>query len=219
MKKAEILWMCSHKCTAHGIRYIEHPNCYDREHPDKQKVGIVDIEASNLKADFGVVICYSMLDLNSDTMISRIVTKKELFERKRQPDYGVMKDFCADVRRFDRIIGFYASDGKFDIPFLRSRAVSQDLDFPGYGEVIMEDVWPIIKYKFCISSNRIANASRFLVGQSSKTNWFATYWIRAIQGDKAALAYIKDHCERDVQDTKKLYLKVRRFKRQANTSI
>lgn len=219
MKKAEILWMTTHKCEAHHVKYIEHPNCYEREHPDKTKVGIIDIEASNLKADFGVVICYAIQDLATDDIISRIATKKELFDRKRQPDYAVMKDLCDDMRKFDRLIGYYCSDGKFDIPFLRSRAVAQNLDFPGYGEVIMEDVWPIIRYKFCLSSNRLINASRFLVGESNKTNWFAAYWIRAIQGDKEALAYIKDHCEKDVQDTKKLYLKVRRFKRQANTSI
>ena len=219
MKKAELLWMCSHKCQSHSVRYIEHPNCYDREHPDQTRIGIVDIEASNLKADFGVVICYAILELRTDTMISRIVTKKELFDRKHEPDYGVMRSFCEDVRKFDRLIGFYSSDGKFDIPFLRSRAVSQDLCFPGYGEVAMEDVWPIIKYKFALSSNRLANASRFLVGESTKTNWFAKYWIRAIQGDKDALVYIQDHCERDVKDLKSLYLKVSKFKRQANTSI
>jgi uncharacterized protein YprB with RNaseH-like and TPR domain len=219
MKKAELLWMCNHKCRTHSVRYIEHPGCYEKECPDGTKVGIVDIEASNLKADFGVVLCYAILDLNTDELISRIATKKELFDRKHQPDYGVMRDFCIDVRKFDRLVGYYSADGKFDIPFLRSRAVAQDLHFPGYGEVMMEDVWPIIRYKFCLSSNRLANASRFLVGHSDKTNWFAKYWIRAIQGDKEALKYIKDHCERDVRDTKKLYLKVSRFKRQANTSI
>jgi uncharacterized protein YprB with RNaseH-like and TPR domain len=184
-----------------------------------ERTAIVDIEASNLKADFGVVICYALLDLNTEKITSRIVSKGELYDKKHQPDYGVMKDFCRDVREYDRLIGFYSSDGKFDIPFLRSRAVSQDLDFPGYGECAMEDVWPIIKYKFALSSNRLVNASRFLVGASMKTNWFATYWIRAIQGDKTALSYIMDHCEKDVKDLKALYLKVYKFKRHSNTSI
>ena len=219
MKKVELLWMCSHKCQAHSIRYIEHPLCYERENPDKNKIGIIDIEASNLKADFGVVICYAIRDLTGPGLISRIVTKKELFDKKHEPDYWVMKDLCEDIRKYDRLIGFYSSDGKFDIPFLRSRAVSQNLCFPGYGEVMMEDVWPIIRYKFALSSNRLANASRFLVGESNKTNWFARYWIRAVQGDKDALIYIKDHCERDVEDLRKLYLKVSKFKRQGNTSI
>ena len=219
MKKAELLWMCSHKCAAHNVRYIEHPKCYERENPDKTKVGIIDIEASNLKADFGIVICYAILDLNSDTIYKRIATKKELFDRKREPDHGVLVQLCEDMRKFDRLIGYYESDGKFDIPFLRSRAVSQDIDFPGYGEIMMEDAWPIVRYKFCLSSNRLGPASRFLTGDSSKTNWYAKYWIRAIQGDKTALDYIMDHCERDVKDTRKLYQKVARFKRQGNTSI
>lgn len=219
MKKAELLWMCTHKCNAHSIRYIEHPMCYERENPDKNKIGIIDIEASNLKADFGIVICYSILDLHSDTIITRMATKKELFDKKHEPDYGVMRDFCQDVRKFDRLIGFYSHDGKFDIPFLRSRAVHQDLNFPTYGEVMMEDIWPIIRYKFCISSNRLGTAARFLTGESNKTNWYAKYWIRAVQGDKEALAYIKDHCEKDVQDSKRLYLKVSMYKRQSNTSI
>lgn len=219
LKKVEILWMAHHKCVAHGVSYLQHPNCYERERPQESKIGILDIEASNLKADFGAVLCYAIADLDSDQMISRIASKKELFDKRHQPDYGVMKDFCVDVRKYDRLITYFGSDGKFDVPFLRSRAVHMDLDFPGFGEVFLEDAWSIMRYKFCLSSNRLGNATRFITGESNKTNWFAKYWIRAIQGDKEALAYIKDHCEKDVQDTKRLYLKVRKFKRKANTSI
>jgi len=63
MKKAEILWMCNHRCNAHGVAYVSHPKCYEREKPDDTKIGLIDIKASNLKADFGVVIYYGIQDL------------------------------------------------------------------------------------------------------------------------------------------------------------
>lgn len=207
-------WRCKHSHTG-----LEHYSCWLKENPDQERVGFIDIEASNLKGDFGIVICYSILDLNSDTQIARVVTKEELFDYSHDPDYHLMRDCVKDMMMYDRLIGYYSGDYKFDIPFLRTRAVSQSIEFPGVGSIFFEDVYTTIKKKFCLSSNRLATAVRTLTGDTQKTNWFQKYWVRGIQGDPSALAYIVDHCEKDVQDLKKLYLKVYPFVQHKNQSI
>jgi intein/homing endonuclease len=105
-----------------------------------------------------------------------------------------MEDCVKDMLSWDRLIGFYSGDYKFDIPFLRTRAVSQGIDFPGINSIYFEDVYSTVKAKFCMSSNRLATAVRTLTGDTQKTNWFGKYWVRGIQGDPKALAYIEDHC-------------------------
>lgn len=217
MRKDEIVWMANHKCKKHSVSYINHPNCFILENPDKQNVGIIDIEASQLKANWGIALCVSILDLHSDKNFVRIITKKELFSESL--DRALLKETIVEMRKYDRLIGFYASNMRFDIPFLRSRAVYHDLDFPSFGEIVMEDLYPIIRYKFALSSNRLETACRFLLRGTEKTHWLEKQWLRAIQGNQKALDYIKDHCIKDTKETRRLYQKVFKFSRRNNTSL
>ncbi len=217
MKKQEIVWLATHRCKAHGIKYIEHPNCYISENPETQRVGFIDIESSSLKADFGMVICVSILDINEEKPWNRCITKEEVFTDKL--DKQLLKDVIKEMRTYDRLIGYYASNGRFDVPFLRSRSIYHSLDFPGYGEIVMEDVYPYVRYKLALSRNRLETACRFIVGESDKTNWFGKHWVKAIQGNQESLDYIVDHCNKDVTDLRKLYNKLYKFNRKQNTSL
>jgi uncharacterized protein YprB with RNaseH-like and TPR domain len=218
MTKKEIIWAATHRCK-HGILYTAHPHCYDVEHRADERIGFLDIESSNLKADFGVVICYCIADLASDDIISRVVTKKELFSTKHDPDYSLMKQCVVDMMKFDRLIGYYSGDYRFDFPFLRSRAVSQKIDFPSYGSIIFEDVYNTVKAKFALSSSRLENASRVLTGETNKTHWMAKHWIRALQGKADSLKYIVDHCKKDVIDLKRLYITTYSFTKHTKRSV
>jgi uncharacterized protein YprB with RNaseH-like and TPR domain len=218
LKKIELLKISQWKCR-HSHTGLEHYSCWLQENPDEERIGIFDIETSNLKADYGIMLSYAILNVRTDEVIGRAITKDELFSQDIQPDYHIITDCVADLRKFDRIVGFFSGDYKFDLPFVRTRAVSQDIDFPGYGSIYFEDVWTVIKSKFCLSSNRLVNASRVITGETQKTNWGGKYWTRAIQGNQKALDYIFDHNVRDVQDLKRLYLKVYPFTKHTNKSI
>lgn len=217
MKKDEIIWLANHRCIAHGIRYIEHPACWERERIEDQKTGFIDIEASQLKADWGIALCVSILDLNSDHNFVRTITKEEVFSDS--VDKSLIKDTVKEMRTYDRLIGFYASNMRFDIPFLRTRAVFHNLDFPGFGEIVMEDLYPVIRYKFKLSSNRLNNACEALLGHTNKTHWLWKHWLRAVQGNQASLDYIQDHCIKDTQEVKRLYQKIYKFSRKGNASL
>lgn len=217
MKKQDIVWLATHKCKAHGNKYIEHPNCFVSEHPETQKVGFIDLEASNLKADFGLVICVSILDMDEKEAYNRCLTPEEVFHTSL--DKPLLKDVIQEMRKYDRLIGYYASNGRFDIPFLRARSLHHNLDFPGYGEIVMEDVYPYVRYKLALSRNRLETACEFIVGNSDKTRWSGKHWVRAIQGNKDSLDYIVTHCNNDVKDLRKLYKKLYKFSRKQNTSL
>lgn len=218
MRKDEIVklshWRCRHSHTG-----LSHYSCWLKEHPETERIGIIDGEMSNLKADFGMVICYDILNLKTNEHISRIVTKEELFDTSCDPDFNLIQDCVRDMMKFDRLIGFYSGDYRFDIPFFRTRAVSQNIAFPGHGSIYFEDVYSTMKSKFCLSSNRLENSVRTLIGHSLKTHWMAKHWVRAIQGRQESLDYIMDHCRKDTEDLKELYLKIYPFSKHSNKSI
>jgi len=216
MKKDEIIWMANHKCK-HSVSYLGHPNCYIAEHPDQQKTGFIDIEASQLRADWGITLSVAILDLHSNDVYSRVITKDELYSDTMDKD--LLKEVVVQMRTYDRLIGYYASNMRFDIPFLRTRCVHHSISFPEFGEIVMEDLFPVIKFKFKLSSNRLNNACEALLGKTVKTQWLWKHWVKAIQGNQASLDYIKDHNIKDVQELKRLYLKVFKFSKKVNTSI
>lgn len=212
MKKDEIVWLSRHKCE-HGHSFLSHYQCYLRENPLKEKIGYFDIEASNLNANFGIIFTYCIKTGGKDEILERTVTKKEL---STCLDKKVVEQCVKDLQKYDKIIGYYSA--RFDIPYVRSRALYNGLDFPAYGEIIHEDLYDNIKRKFRLNSNRLETACRFLLGHSDKTHLNSDYWIKALQGDKESLDYIVDHCRKDVIDLEKLHKRVEIFKKKSHTS-
>lgn len=200
LRKDKIIWLSNNKCK-HGHSYLEHYNCYLNEKPDEQRAGYFDIETSNLDADFGIMLCYCIKDANSDKVYEGVVNPKDI-RHNTMPDKKVVEKCIKDLANFDIIYGYYST--KFDLPFLRTRAVSMNIPFPHYGSLKHRDVYYIVRNKFKLHRNRLEVACNELLGKSRKTHFDGNMWRRAIQGDKTALKYILDHCRNDVIDLEDL---------------
>lgn len=213
LSKAELVKMATSYCK-HGHTYVDHYSCYVRDEREKQKVGFLDIEASNLSADFGIMLCYCIKDAQSERIDCTAVTAKDL---KTHLDKAVVKQCVADMLKYDVLVGYYST--KFDIPYIRTRAMVHGIEFPEYDCLRHKDVYYIIKHKFKLSSNRLEKACRSLLGDSDKTHLDPIIWIKALQGDQGSIKYIVDHCEKDVLDLEKLYNKVVNFSSIKRSSI
>jgi uncharacterized protein YprB with RNaseH-like and TPR domain len=213
LKKKQLVWMNKNKCK-HGHNFLEHYACFLREHPEEEKMGFIDIETTNLKANFGIIICYAIVDDTTEEVTTRILTKNDL---RTCLDEKVVKQCVHDMREYDRLIGYYST--KFDIPFIRTRALALNLDFPEYGEIVHNDLYYSVRNKLCLNSNRLENACRSIFGETEKTRIDADHWIKALMGDTKALAYIQDHCIKDVLETRKLYHRLEHFRSKTDTSL
>lgn len=213
LAKKKIVEMAKWKCN-HGHTGLEHYSCWIASNPKEEKMGFIDIETTNLKADFGIILAYSIADDQTDEVTSRVITKNDL---RTCLDGKVVKACVTDMRRFDRLVGYYST--KFDIPFIRTRAIALGLDFPEYGEIIHNDLYYTVRNKLNISSNRLDNACRTVFGATEKTRIDADHWIKALMGDKGALDYILDHNIRDVQETKKLYHALETYRHKTDTTL
>lgn len=214
MKKTEILWLANHNCSLHGHSFLEHYNCYLKENPRREKIGFYDIECSNLNADYGIMLCYCILDYTTGKIIGNKVNRKDLLKCM---DKKLVQQCINDLLKFDRIVGFYSS--RFDLPFIRTRALNMGVEFPGFGTILHNDIYFWVRNRFKMSSNRLENACRVLLGDSNKTKIDNNYWIKSLQGDQKSINYVYDHCTKDVIDTKRLYEKIMNFSKQNDTSI
>ena len=215
MKKDDIIKLSKGRCE-HGHNFLEHYSCYlqNKAKNDELKIGFFDIEASNLRADFGIVLCYCIKNSWENKIVERCITKQEL---KKDLDKQVIVQLIEDFKLYDMIVGFYST--KFDVPFVRTRALVHNLAFPEFGELFHRDAYYMVRNKFCLSSNRLENSCRVLTGKTDKTRIDSDHWLHALQGEKKSLDYIVEHCRYDVLDLEKLYNKVNPFTKMIKKSM
>jgi uncharacterized protein YprB with RNaseH-like and TPR domain len=227
LKKKEIEWLGNNYCSAHSHTYLEHYNCFLQEVakgkkwilgkdklPIPHNIGFFDIENFGFKADFGILLSYCIKDSESDNILGRHITKKEL---DTCGDEKLVRDCVRDLKKFDRIVGFYST--KHDLPFIRSRAVFHKIPFPRVRTLFHTDVYYIIKHKFKLSRNSQQTAYNILVGESHKTHWGRDHWIKALRGDQESLGYILEHNKIDVLELEQLFYAVDEFSLRTDKSI
>jgi uncharacterized protein YprB with RNaseH-like and TPR domain len=215
LKKTEIVWLSKHKCK-HQHTYLEHYQCYLNEKPDTQRLGFFDIETTDRKADWGVMLCY-VIEAEDGTIYKNIIKLKDM-RNPKVIDKHVVESCVRDMKNFDILVGFYSS--RFDIKFIRTRAVVQGVPFPGYDEIKHQDIYYIVRNRFLLGRNSLLNSCKTLLGQSNKTFLDMRVWREAVMcGTQSSLDYIVDHCEHDVKDTKELYYKVINYGKNVKRSI
>lgn len=180
--------------------------------PKRQpRVMVYDIETNNLRADFGWVLCasYMLLDETKPKTIA-LYDFPKLWKRDPTNDREVVKALAAVLSTADILVGHYAP--RFDRKFINTRLMKWDL--PPLPPIPHVDTWRLSKENLALSSNRLAAIERFFEFDKmddgvKKTSLSADAWRRAPTGHRPSLNYVVDHCEADVIQTKKVYLKLR----------
>lgn len=218
LKKAEIVWLFTHRCR-HGHRYLDHYPCYATEHPElNEKIGFLDIECSNLDANWGIILSYCIKPRGGAGILKDVITIDDIKKYPQdQTDKRIVKDLIADMLKFDRLVAHYGR--RFDLPYIRTRALIMGIDFPHFGSIQNDDTWVIARKKLKLNNNRLETIDRALNGESIKTHLTPKYWIAGARGDKKALAYILDHNEKDVIALEDIWLKLNKFVSKTNCSI
>jgi len=219
LKKTEIVWLGSHKCK-HAHTYLEHYSCFLYDFPEGNpldiRTGYLDIEVfGGFNAAFGYMLSYCIKDANSDKVYGTSITPKEL-KNYNKLDKRVVESCVEDMKKFDRIVTYYGT--KFDIPFIRTRALHHDFDFPLYGELVHNDLYYIVRHKFKCGRNSLDSAAKTLLGESSKTHLEPDTWQAANAGSQEALDYIYEHCVQDVLLTERLHDKIIGFRKRSDLS-
>lgn len=206
-------WLYEHGCN-HRHRFSKHFNCFLKEHGIQDKIGFLDIETSNLKANFGIILCWCILD-EKGKIYEDVITKKDVLSGKE--DTRVIQSCIDNMLKFDRLVGHYST--YFDIPFVRTRALIQGLTFPSQGKLFHTDVWKMARSKLCLHSNRQDVIAESLQGKTVKTRISHPAWRKAMMGNEEAAAEVLDHCRKDVIDLKKNFDSLLPFVKLTRASI
>ena len=215
LTKNEILGLIQLTCS-HGHTPFGHPSCFS-SYGTGEKIGILDIEASNLAASFGMVISYGLKVLGKDKVYGRALSPKEI--QKHIFDHKLMEEFCENVKKFDRVVVHYGGDRRFDIPFLRTRCLKYDLDFPLYRTINVSDTWLMAKNKLKLHSNRLEAICDFFGVASKGHRLIPEIWMKALGGDQKSLDFIWMHNKEDLNSTEVIFEKLRDYYPNTKRSI
>jgi uncharacterized protein YprB with RNaseH-like and TPR domain len=191
-----LVWCEENRCDKHRQNFLKHPGCLEKEYPGNtigEKVAFLDIEATNLKANFGIVICWCIKPNRAKTVLEGCITAQDL--RKKVWDERILKELLRQIVKFDRVVVHYGRRGKFDTPFLRSRCLHFGLDFPKNKSLWVSDTQMIARAALCLHSNRLGVVAEFLGIKTKKTPITSEHWLGALTGDKRSLEYILDYKE------------------------
>lgn len=223
-KVSEVNWQELHKITTNDKSRLEARKLNSIRNDMlryKEKIGFLDIEASNLSATFGIVLTYCIGNNENDKIIKRQIEFKDWYSGKQ--DQMLMKQFIEDAKLFDRFVVHYGGDRRFDIPFLRTRCVFWGLKFPEYKDMCISDTWVMLKNKFKLHSNRLETACTFYDIETKGHKMQPNIWAKLNTGNpklwKPAMSYIMVHNIEDVVSLKALYNKINKFSNNAKTSI
>jgi len=173
---------------------------------EKGEEAFLDIETSNLNADFAYMLSYAIKVKDCDIVHSGIITKAEIFSGEF--DKRLVADCIEVLRKFKRIYTYYGT--KFDLSFLRTRALIHNLEFIPFGLIQHQDLYYLVRNKLKLSRNRLENVCEAL-GVNGKTRLDGHIWVKATIGDKKSLGYILEHNIQDVLILEKVYNKIKTY--------
>ena len=158
-----------------------------------------DLETSNLKADFSVLLAACIKPFGQESIVFRADDYPE-WEHYRADDSKITRDIAKELRKHAIVIGHYSQ--KFDLPYLRAKMVKHNLEPlpPMFGI----DTWRIAKNNFQVSSRRLQNLVRFFdVGAKGQVE--GGLWMSAAyDGSREAMDEIVKHNIVDVEVLEKL---------------
>lgn len=170
---------------------------------DGLRLGFLDIETTNLEANAGSMLSWA-IKYQGGKVVSDCVTQREM--RDCTFDKRIVDTLLAHLRTVDVAVTYYGT--RFDVPFIKTRALANGIEPPGAGDLYHWDVYFLIRHRLKLHRNSL-DAACALFGIQGKTHLDMGIWMRARQGEPEALGYVLAHNEADVRILGRLWDKVR----------
>lgn len=171
----------------------------------KHRLLAFDIEASNLNADFGIVLCVGFKYVGARR--TEVLSLGDYEERDPiKAERLLLKDVSAKLLEADAWIAHFGR--WYDTVFINSRLLYHKLPTLPAGFPLI-DTWKTCKQQLKLRNNRLVTLQEFLGLHTSKNAILPEQWIRALGGDRRSLNYIIEHCRRDVEVLVEAYERLR----------
>jgi len=158
------------------------------------KVCMLDIEASNLSADFGRVLCACIKPLGEAPIVVSQTDWPKRFQARPWDDSKVVNKTLALLQNYDVWVTYYGKG--FDVPFLKTRALG--IGKRPYLYAFHVDLYFWVKFGLKMSRRSLLRVQEYMNLTEKKTPLTPEIWQRATAGDRAAYKEIVTHCKQDV---------------------
>ena len=183
---------------------LRKPSRYATGH--ERTIGYLDIETTGLKANVDIMLSWAIKTRDKDEVVSDVIKKSEVFSGKY--DYRIVKSLIKALGNYDIIMTYYGT--RFDVPFMRTRALDHGLPFPKFRSLSHKDIYYLVRSKLQLTRSSLKTATEFL-GIQGKTNLDPRVWRDARYGDAKALKYVFDHNVADVEILEDLHKKIEEY--------
>lgn len=181
---------------------------------EAENVAFFDLETSHLKANIGILLSWAF-KLRDGGVVYDVITKKDITSGVM--DKRIVKSFLAAIQPLDVLVGYYST--KFDVPFIRTRALMLGIPFPTFGQKFHHDVYYTAKWKLDLHSNRLDVVGAALGCNSKKTFLDISIWQKAQYGDRKCLDYVLEHNKADVKLLEEVFEKMVPFIKMQRRSL
>ena len=165
------------------------------------RIGFFDIEASNLDADFGIILCASIKEYHGKV---RLFRNHEIIDGS---DRIITGEILEALNEFDILVTF--SGQYFDFPWMNSKAI--EYGYPRlHADLKHIDLYWTCKRNLKIHSGSLDSVCSYL-GIEGKTHLIGKRWRRAMVAIPADVAYVQEHNRQDVIILEKLFDKVKKY--------
>ncbi len=164
----------------------------------KMDFAFFDIEASNLDADFSIMLSAVIKPFGQEPVVFRADNYPE-WKTNRYHDEGIVRDIANELKQHAVIVTHYGSSGYYDTPFLKAKMVKYRM--PPLPSMFSVDTYRISRANFKLRSRRLGSMSKYYA-LGDKEEVEGALWVKAAYGNneeaKAALDCIVAHNVQDV---------------------
>jgi uncharacterized protein YprB with RNaseH-like and TPR domain len=161
----------------------------------------LDIEASNLGADFGRIICAVVKPFHGKP--------REFVAKNLEVEKAMLKELVTYLNRFQCVITHYGS--RFDLPFIQSRMTYHNLAAENVELRIRRQIDTIdIAWKnLRMSKNHLANLCKSFKLPVEKKGLSPDEWTKVMEDFGGNIKRMVKYCKQDVLATEGLYKHLR----------
>lgn len=170
---------------------------------------IFDLETSALEGNRGHILCAAAKWYGEEWLYTwRIddATKYGTTPKSWRNDADIVRDLVKLATEATAVVAYYGGYGKFDVPFLNTRALAHGIQPCPQLSII--DPYTTAKGKLRLARNNMDAVATLLKCDRRKYHLPWEAWQNAKYGDRAAMNELLSYCENDVLVLEEVYTKL-----------
>ena len=169
------------------------------------KILLLDVEATGLKADFGIILCFGYKWLGQKKVYCPAISDYPEFNKNPAAEEPLLRDIYKVIEQADMVITYYGTG--YDFKFLTAKFMEYGIGI--WPNVPHVDLYYTVKRNFAISRKSLQNVGYYLKLSNEKSGVEGRIWRNAQAGHRDAITWIIKHCRADVLLLEEAYLKLR----------